>query len=267
MDANEIIQHLVDISTGKCTITEESILNLKNAEDQSIALGLLTLFDEVEFKKKKLEDANREKEILLQEIHHRVKNNLQIVSSIFNLEQSNIKDDQAKKMLSNCRSRVDTMALIHGKLYSTRYFGSVDYNSYLTELIEHLKFIHSKHLGDLQVTLDIPPLKLNLDVAIPLGLLINEILTNSMKYGVNPKGKSVIYLKMTLLKPNEIELLLGDNGPGFSEQNFDKNNDTLGMQLIHDLTDQLNGKIVKIDSEKGKGVHYRIHFLDFPLEE
>lgn len=262
MDANKIIQHLVDISKGNCSITEDSILKLKNTEEQMIELGLLTLFEEVEFNKKRLEDSNREKDILLKEIHHRVKNNLQIISSLLRLQNLYMDDNKTKSLLRDCRARVNTMSVIHEMLYKSKDFGNVDYKDYLEELVLQLKNAHSYQAKDLHFELDIPPLKVSLDIAIPLGLLINEILTNSLKYGYIEEGKGEIYLRIKEVEPNGYEMKVGDNGPGYSDKIFEADQNTLGIQLIRDLPSQLNGTIEKVIDSNMIGTHYLIHFKD-----
>jgi len=264
MDANKIIQHLVDISKGQCSITEDSILQLNNKEEQMIELGLLTLFEEVEFNKKRLENSNKEKDVLLKEIHHRVKNNLQIISSLLRLQNLYIDDNKAKSLLRDCRTRVNTMAVIHEMLYKTKDFGNVDYKEYLEELILQLKNAHSYQSKDLQIDFDIPSVNVSLDIAIPLGLLINEILTNSLKYGCDEAGKVEIYLRIREVGHKKYEMKVGDNGPGYSNEIFVTKENTLGIQLIRDLPNQLNGTIEKVIEPQMSGTHYVIHFNDLP---
>lgn len=264
MDANKIIQHLVDVSMGHCSISEESILKLKSREEQVIELGLLTLFEEVEFNKKSLEDSNKEKDILLKEIHHRVKNNLQIISSLLRLQSLYVADEKVQSVLRDCRTRVNTMSIVHEMLYKSKDLGSVDYKDYLEELVVQLRNTHSYQLKDIQIDLDIPSLKVSLDIAIPLGLLINEILTNSLKHGGNEENKSEIYLKIREVEPNDYEIKIGDNGPGYSDETFETEEKTLGVQLIRDLPTQLNGTIKKVSHKKIDGTHYLIQFKDPP---
>jgi len=260
MDGSKIIQHLVDISMGVCSITDESILKLDNKEDQMIELGLLTLFEEIEYNKKRLEDSVKEKEVHLKEIHHRVKNNLQIISSLLNLQKGFVHDEKAKSVLRDCRSRVRTMSLIHEKLLRSKGPGNVNYKDYLEELVEEMKSAHSYSPKDLNVRLDIEPFKLGLDTAIPLGLLINEILTNSMKYGLNKDENNEIYLQVKEVELNSFEMKIGDNGSGYSDDIFNTEKNTLGVQLIRDLTAQIDGTIEKLSDPAMKGTHYQIRF-------
>jgi len=260
MDSGKIIQHLVDISMGVCSITEASILKTESKDEQMIELGLLTLFEEIEYNRKSMEGSIREKEMLLKEIHHRVKNNLQIISSLLNLQQLSVNDEKAKLILRDCRSRVNTMSIIHKKLLNSNDLGNVNCKEYLEELAVELKISHSFSPKGLRVQIDIPPLRLGTDTAIPLGLLVNEILTNSMKHGLNEDGKNEIYLRMREVESNGFELKIGDNGSGYSNEIFNTDDKTLGVQLIRDLTAQLGGTIEKLIDPSRKGTHYHICF-------
>jgi two-component sensor histidine kinase len=260
MDGNKIVQHLVDISMGVCSITDESILKLDNKEDQMIELGLLTFFEEIEYNKKMLEDSVKEKEVLLKEIHHRVKNNLQIISSLLNLQNVLVDDEKTKSVLLDCRSRVRSMSLIHEKLLRSQDFDNFNYKDYLEELVEEIKSTHSYSPNNLNVHLDIAHFKLGLDTAIPLGLIINEIFTNSMKYGLNKDEKNEIYVQVKEVELNSFEMKIGDNGSGYSDDIFNTEKNTLGVQLIRDLTTQIDGTIEKLSDPEMKGTHYHIQF-------
>jgi two-component sensor histidine kinase len=267
MDADKIIQHLLNISKGECEITEESILKRESEEDQMIELGLLTLFEEVEYNKRKLTKANKEKEVLLQEIHHRVKNNLQIISSLLSLQSDVVDNDEAVAILRDSRSRVNTMAVIHEKLYRSSDLGSVDYKDYVEELVEQLKIAHSTPPTSTtsltaneqrpKIEFSIPSIMLTLNTAIPLGLLLNEILTNSFKYGRDDEGKLEIYINIEEIEPLSFVIEIGDFGLGFAEEIFETGQNTLGVQLIRDLTSQLDGTIEKVARP---GTNYRIKF-------
>lgn len=260
MDTNKILEHIVDITKGKCSIVEESILKLDKEEDRMIQIGLLTLFEEIEYNKKRLEESVAEKEILLKEVHHRVNNNLQLIISLLNLQKDFIKDEKAKSLLLDSRSRVRAMSLIHQKLFVAKNLGRVNYKDYLEELVNETKNAYSKTQEDLNIHLDIDPFNLDLDTGIPLGLIINEILTNSMKYGLNSNEKIEIYLEAKEVKPNRFEVKMGDNGPGYSDDIFNYGEETLGIQLIKDLTAQIDGTTEKLGHPAKKGTHYRIHF-------
>ena len=131
---------------------------------------------------KELSIRNQEKEILLKEVHHRVKNNMQIITSLLSLQSFNITDKNTKKLFRNSQHRINSMALIHEMLYQSENLSKINYSQYLKQLIDNLisSFKGNKH--SISIDLDVPDMYLNIDTAIPLGILINEILTNSLKY-------------------------------------------------------------------------------------
>ena len=260
MEPNKIIEHLVDIAKGECTITEESLLKLDNPEDQMIELGLLTLFEEIEFNKRKLEKSNKEKETLLMEIHHRVKNNLQIVGSLLTLPKFYVDDKESIRLLQDCRSRVNTMSIIHEKLYQSKDLSSINYEEYLRDLVKQIKTAHSVSNQSINFRLDVAAIHMTMNTAIPLGLLINEIFTNAIKYGLQDQVTNEIYLELKEPKAGFYNLKIGDLGKGYSDDIFNKAENTLGIQLIKDLTHQLNGTIEKITALDNVGTHYQILF-------
>lgn len=260
MDASKIIEYLVEISLGSCSITEEMILKKENSDDQMIELGLLTLSEEVAYNKQKLEASNREKETLLKEIHHRVKNNLQIITSILLLQECSTNDPNTEAVLKDCRLRISSMSTIHEQLYQSDDFGNTSYDTYLNKLVEQLKKAHSVTSNRLEICIDVPKFSLPIDMAVPLGLLINEILTNSLKYGLNHNESGKIYLRIVKESLENYDLFIGDSGPGYPDEVFQFGSNSLGVQLIRDLSTQLNGSIKKIAGPNGQGTHYHLRF-------
>jgi PAS domain S-box-containing protein len=203
----------------------------------------------------------KEKEVLLKEVHHRVKNNLQIISSILNLQSSYIDDEKVLTILEESRHRIRSMAIIHENLYQTTNFSSINFKNYSRELVRNLisSYQYNSNL-DLTLVEDVELVELSLDQAIPCGLIINELITNSMKYAFQNtnqnQSKGSIFLELKE-KNNRISLIVGDNGVGLPK-NFDiKNSETLGLQLVITLVEQLDGDI-KI--ENIHGIKYFINF-------
>lgn len=197
----------------------------------------------------------REKEILLKEIHHRVKNNLQIISSLLNLQAANTKDNQAQKVLHQSKTRVESMARIHQMLYGAEDLYNIDYGEYLRGLISEL--IDPMSNDEDKITLDLKAdnVRLNINTAVPLGLLINEFVTNSIKYAF-PENKGRIYLHLQFITPTTLLLNYGDDGIGYPEEfNFDDAN-SLGFQLISSLSEQLGTTINRISHKQG--THYKM---------
>jgi PAS domain S-box-containing protein len=199
----------------------------------------------------------KEKEVLLKEVHHRVKNNLQIISSILNLQSSYVNDKKTLEIIEESRHRIRSMAIIHENLYQNTNFSSINFKNYSRELIRNL--ISSYHFDtktDVKIKEKVEKIELSLDQAIPCGLIINELITNSLKYAFSEVKKGNIYLELSELD-NKIKLVVGDDGIGLPK-NFDINHtETLGLQLVVTLVEQLDGNI---KLEKTKGIKYFITF-------
>ncbi len=204
-----------------------------------------------------LQQSNREKETLLKEIHHRVKNNLQIISSLIRLQANVIEDRSIKDILHVTLARIGSMASVHELLYKSSAYSKINYNEYLDTLVNSLlsSFINDQSIA---VDISVDELEITLDTAIPLGLLINEILTNSLKHGFNGQNKGMIYIHFHKNTQGQFQLNIGDDGNGIGKEIHFKNRDTLGLSLIENLADQLSGSIQHI--ENGKGTHYELKF-------
>jgi two-component sensor histidine kinase len=193
--------------------------------------------------------------VLMKELHHRVKNNLQIVSSLLNIQAYGLKDKDAVKALQESKHRVDAMSLIHQSLYQTNDVSALDIKSYIRHLCEGLMaaYGHSYHNFNLQI--DVPQIYLNVDSAIPIGLIINELVTNSFKYAYK-KGQKPL-LKVTLSMENELILSVSDNGTTFKKEDWERPSMSFGKQLIHSLTRQINGQL---SLNTDLGTHFSIRF-------
>ncbi|WMX16823.1 CHASE domain-containing protein [Aureispira sp. CCB-E] len=225
------------------------------------ANGELHLAKKVASRTYKLNEANKEQAVLLKEIHHRVKNNLQVITSLLSLQSSNIDNPKIKEIFSVSQYRINTMAILHEELYQSENLSTISYGEYLQKLVDYLiqSILGSNH--QLEVSIDVPQtLKLNIDTAIPLGLLINEIITNALKYGLNQHQKGTVYISIIPQKYPTFKLLIGDNGKGFSDEINYKTTKSLGLKLIRQLVRQLSGTIEKSDA--GSGTHYIILFKE-----
>lgn len=202
----------------------------------------------------------KEKEVLLTEIHHRVKNNLQIISSLLNLQSGYIKDKQALRMFRESQDRVRSMALIHEKLYQSKYLNRIDFAEYIKSLANSLYRAYNADPKKIALKIEIKDVYLGVDLAIPCGLIINELVSNSLKYGFPPQweGKGRIRIALIQREDDEIELTVSDNGTGMPEDIYFRQTETLGLKLVTILTeDQLKGKI-KLD--RRKGTKFQIRF-------
>jgi|Deesub1362B_J571_1020462.scaffolds.fasta_scaffold00001_587 PAS domain S-box-containing protein len=208
-------------------------------------------------REKKLQASLKEKEVLLQEIHHRVKNNMQIISSLLRLQARQANNPQFEQLIQVCQNRIRSMALIHEKFYETSDFSKIDFNDYARRLLSYLLAIYIKDENQISLEIDIQDVFLDINKAIPCGLLINEIVSNSLKHAFPGGRKGKITLKMKKGKSQEVELVIADNGVGFpGEIDFQKTA-TLGLQLVKDLVRQLNGRFDLIQKQ---GIEYRVYF-------
>lgn len=210
--------------------------------------------------KSELEEKINEKETLIKEVHHRVKNNLQTISSLLSLQSRNTADRAVKNLLKSSQNRVISMAMVHEMLYMREDLSNIEYRSYVQELSEYLIRSVKGTSSNITLDIDVPEIKLNIDTAIPLGLLINEALTNALKYGILNEEKGEIQIKLRKTQDHEFLLNIGDNGIGFPEDITYKNSKSLGLKLIHNLTRQLQGSIHRDFSKKG--THYVIKFKE-----
>jgi len=210
--------------------------------------------------KNELEEKINEKETLIKEVHHRVKNNLQTISSLLSLQSRSIADKEVKSLLKSSQNRVISMAMVHEMLYMREDLSKIEYRSYVLELAEYLIRSVKGTSSNITLDIDIPEVKLNIDTAIPLGLLINETVTNALKYGITDENKGKIGIKLRKDDANEFQLNIGDDGIGFAETITYKNSESLGLKLIHNLVRQLQGSITRDFSKNG--THYIVKFKE-----
>ncbi|MCB0331279.1 MAG: PAS domain S-box protein, partial [Bdellovibrionales bacterium] len=192
---------------------------------------------------KRLEESILEKEVLLKEIHHRVKNNLQIISSLFKLQSGSIEDRQSLKALRDSRNRVRSMALLHELLYRKGNLAEVNFGAYLKELVDQLL---SSNGADKEITLDLEADQspLDIDLAIPCGLITNELVTNSLQHAFPEKRQGKVLVSFRRNSNGTCILEVRDNGAGFSEKSDrGKGNRTLGHRLIQRLSKQIRAEV------------------------
>lgn len=195
-----------------------------------------------------------EKELLLKEIHHRVKNNLQVISSIFSLQSRYVEDPNVILVLKESRNRIRSMALIHERLYQSSNLAQIDFSDYIKNLTHELFASYNISRRQIQTQLCISNIVLNLDTAIPCGLLINELISNALKHGFPNRRTGQIQIEFTTIMGEDLSLMVKDNGIGLPP-NFDIHaTNSLGMRLIEALTRQLEGQL-EIVNEAGACFH------------
>lgn len=186
-----------------------------------------------------IEKMFKEKEILLAEVFHRVKNNMNIVTSLLNLKKNMSDSHEVQTALEDCRGRVYAMALVHHNIFTNNNTIGLNFKDYVNSLVTEI----TNSLGDkdeVEILLETEDVSLELSNAIPCGLILNELITNSFKYGQSENKKLLIHVKLKKNK-NTIELEVKDNGPGFSDEALQKTN-TLGIELIKSLSEQIGGE-------------------------
>lgn len=228
----------------------------------SIAGQLRGLHERMYAEKSEVENRLNEKEILLKEVHHRVKNNLQTVSSLLRMQGRNIEDEGTLHLIQSSQNRVVAMAMVHEMLYMREDLAKIDYRTYVTELggylIKSLKGPASK----ITLHIDIPQIELGIDTAIPLGLLINEAVTNALKYGFKERETGEISILLERESKTEYVLRIGDNGVGYPESVTHKSTKSLGLKLIYNLSRQLQGSVIRDLTKEGTNYVIRFHELN-----
>lgn len=210
---------------------------------------IVSLRSTVKSKTRELKKSLHDKEILLKEIHHRVKNNLAIMSGLFELQLDSTESTETEKVLRNSQSRLQSMALVHDKLYQTSSLNEIEMSQYIPELVESLRDTFKSSAQNVELHFDIEDIRLDIDHAIPCGLLINEIVVNAFKHAFDKNDEPHISVSM-YRRQHKITLDVSDNGRGISE-NFDiQSSHSLGMMLIETFREQLEGTL-EIESENG----------------
>lgn len=190
-----------------------------------------------------LVESVKEKEILLKEVHHRVKNNLQVINSILNLQSSYVEDPKTLEIINESQNRIRSMSYIHESLYQTKDFSAINFADYITNLVQNLVHSYQLYQDKIDLKLKIEPVKLALDQAIPCGLILNELVSNALKYAYphNQKGQIVIEVYE---KNDKLSIGVEDFGIGLPEDYKIENSESLGLSLVHTLVDQLDGELM-----------------------
>jgi len=201
----------------------------------------------------------KEKEVLLREIHHRVKNNLQIISSLLNLQSRYIKDKQVLHVFKESQDRIKSMVLIHKKLYQSKGLARVDFAEYVRSLIADLFRSYKADYDLITLKTNIDDVFLGIDTAIPCGLIINELVSNSLKYAFPEGGQGEIRIDLHSQKEGKFTLIASDSGVGFPKGLDFRNTESLGLQLACTLVDQLQGTI---GLDRTGGTKFKIAFIE-----
>jgi len=198
----------------------------------------------------------REKEVLLKEVHHRVKNNLQVISSLLSLQAQTVKDDETRRLLEESRNRVKSMAYIHMQLYQSKNFAQIDFAPYVRSLAKNLLESHRKNGEAVSLDVRVDDIFLSLDTAIPCGLIINELISNALEHAFRnaPEGRITVDLHRDGKKH---VLVVSDNGIGIPHEIDVQNTESLGLQLVSALVNQIEGSL---NLERDQGTAFKVSF-------
>lgn len=248
LEVLETIASMLAVKVVQAKVTEElknEQLNLENKVRDKTA-ELTKSLNQLKKYNQEIEESNKQKEILLKEIHHRVKNNLQIVSSLMNLHSYKTESKEARDVFSDCQNKVKSMSLIHEQLYNKSDLGKIDARIYIMELGQELLETYNVANG-IVIDYNLENLHFSLDISVPFGLILNELIVNAFKYAF-PTNSGVIRIDLVQDKQT-ISLQVMDSGIGFDKANIRP--DSLGLELIEALCDQLNADFFIESSEKG----------------
>jgi len=241
-----------------------------SVEEYDFALAVSSyisvVLETAERKKAEIEIKNslREKELLLREIHHRVKNNLQVVSSLLYLQSKKVKDKNTLEAFLESQRRVRTMVLVHEKLYQSKDLGRIDYSEYIKSLTSSVFRSYNADPFSIKMNINVKEVYLNLDTAIHCGLIINELVSNSLKHAFPQNKKGEINIDFQHDDESKYTLRISDNGIGFPENINFRETESLGLQLVSNLVEQLEGTL---ELDRDNGTTFIIQFIQKKHEE
>ncbi|HUE22166.1 MAG TPA: histidine kinase dimerization/phosphoacceptor domain -containing protein [Bryobacteraceae bacterium] len=223
--------------------------------------GLAVYFRDVTARRlagEKIKRTLQEKEVLLREVHHRVKNNLQVICSMLRLQERNFRDDTLLQALRDCRERVHAMAMLHDQLHRAKDFSNINLGEYIRNLAASLFSSYGVDSAAVELQMDIEDIPVAVDTAIPCGLIVNEIVSNSLRHAF-PQGRTGrVSLGLHARPAGGVELTIGDDGRGFLETAHPTETRSLGLWLVDLLADQIGASVERSGSA---GAHYRFLFV------
>jgi two-component sensor histidine kinase len=222
-------------------------LSLQNEIDEKIKINL------------ELEKSITEKEMLLSEVHHRVKNNLAVISGLLDLENLFVKEKSTSDILKDSKNRIKSIALLHEKLYKHDNLDRIDIKSYIKELIYFVQLSYSNDSKEIEINANIDSIEFNMETALPFSLFINELITNSYKHAFKEGENGIISLKLDKID-NSYIFEYTDNGIGYNINQLQEN-DSIGINLLNAFTEQLEGKLTD-NTIEGKGCNISLQFID-----
>ena len=254
-----------DITEQKLAVDELHRLNAElelRVKDRTAALSQAndSLVKEVNERKVAEEQARaslQEKEVLLKEIHHRVKNNLQIISSLLNLQARQIMDEPTLRALGDSQARVRSMALIHERLYQSQSLAKIDFGEYVKSLATDLFRSYQRGLAGVKLNIQVDEVALDMDHAVSCGLILNELMTNALKYAFPDGRAGTIRVELHTTSGNILNLRVADDGVGIPADFDIHNAKSLGLQLVNSLVAQLDARL---EMENSEGTAFQVSF-------
>jgi len=244
----------------------EANISQVEIDGRQIFTAILRDVSEQKLIENKLRESLYEKEILLQEVNHRVKNNLQVILSLFALQGESIRDPERIAMLSEIRLRVQSMAMIHEKIYKSERLGQINFQQYVKDLTTEIFHTYHTCSGNVRLNLEVSPVSLEINRAVPFALILNELTSNALKYAFTEKGKGNLSISLDLETDKLLLLTVCDDGIGIPKKIKFNNTKTLGLRLVRVLTNQLNGKAELKENPFCKESRGTMFVFRFPLE-
>ncbi len=252
--------HVVEAQVNDTT--RHYLIAAQKYRQDSLAVSVGIDITERKFAEAQIQASLREKEVLLQEIHHRVKNNLQVISSLLDLQSQQIEEQGMLEVFRESQNRVKSMALVHEKLYQSKNFARINFAEYTESLANYLFKAYELHSGYVSLELDIDEVTLNIDTAIPCGLIINELISNALKYAFPNNRSGTVRVVLHSDNDNNLTMIVEDDGVGFPlDCDFNKVK-SLGFQLVNVLVKQLKGSF---EIDQSRGSKFRIRFSEIRI--
>ena len=211
--------------------------------DESGSIGIIRDITQRKEAEEIVRRSLREKELLLSEIHHRVKNNLQVISSLLNLQSGGIRDREAQGRFADAQMQIQSMALVHEHLYQSGIFGTLNMCHYVESLCGHLFDVYGAPQERITLDIRIEPIPISIRQAMPIALILNELVSNSLKYAFPDDRSGTIRIAISLVDEDYVELVVADDGVGLPDEFDVADGTTLGHTLIDSLTHQLDGTL------------------------
>jgi PAS domain S-box-containing protein len=238
---------------GKTKIVEPATVNIGEKGELKV-MGILRDVTDRIHAEEKIKASLHEKDVLLREIHHRVKNNMQIISSLLRLQARTIGDSSLSDMFRESQNRIRSMALIHEKLYQTEDFTRINFAEYIRSLTVHLFHTYQVNSNIVKMKIEMEEVFLDINRAIPCGLIINELVSNSLKYAFPDNKKGEVCIKLSSNRQKKTKIIVSDSGIGLPKSVNLLEPETLGLQLVSDLIAQIEGT-VRLERAKGTAFH------------